>query len=164
MRFAGYVVIYAVGLLVQFSWAQYFSFQDLAPNVLLVMLIGMGLMRGPFAGEVMGFAWGLSWDALSIGLFGSHAFMFTLIGYLTGLLSHKWNEGKIFTQMLLTGIASALFLFGMCGLHGIFATDQSFCLTFSIMAQPLYNMLIAPPLFWVIARVAPYLAPAGYEI
>lgn len=164
MRFAVYAVIYAVGLLVQFSWMQYFSFEGVAPSVLLVMLIGMGLMRGPLAGEVMGFAWGLSWDALSVGLFGSHAFMFTIIGYLTGLLSHKWNENKVFTQMLLTGVASALFLCGMLALHGIFATGQAFGLNFSVMVQPFYNMLIAPPVFWVAARMAPYLASPGYDI
>ena len=143
-----YFIIYWIGIVIQFGWMRYFAPYGLAPNVILVLLIFVGLMRGPFAGELMGFAWGLSWDIMSVDLFGSHALLFTCIGYLSGFLSHKWNESKIVSQVVITGIGSILYWIGIAAISQIFAPGE-FTVKINYIAalQPLYNMLIAPAFF-----------------
>ena len=153
-KFIIYFFVYAVGIMVQFGWAKYLSPYGVCPNFLLVCLIFVGLMRGPLEGELLGFAWGLSWDAMSIEMFGSHAFVFTLLGYLSGLLSRKWDESKVSAQMLLAGGASVFFMIGMKTVFSIFGANEHFYnFNYITSLQPFYNMLIAPAIFWVGKRL-----------
>ena len=143
-----YFITFAGGLFVQFGWAKYFAFAGLSPNVILIALVLIGLTRGSFTGQLFGFFWGLSWDVLSVGIFGSHAFLFTCLGYLSGKLSHKWNESKVSTQILLTGVASAGYWAGMAALSQVFGSlENRFAFNYIIYLQPLYNMAVAPLLF-----------------
>lgn len=96
----------------------------------------------------MGFSWGLAWDVLAVDLFGSHAFLFTCFGYLSGKLSRKWNESKVINQMALTLIATLLFWLGMYLLYQVFSPGEyKFTLNYIILLQPIYNMLVAPLIF-----------------
>jgi rod shape-determining protein MreD len=145
-----YVITFIVGLIIQFGCARYLAIGGFSPNVLLVMLIFVGLMRGSQGGQVLGFAWGLAWDVMSVDLFGSHTLLFTGLGYATGKLSRQWNESKMVTQMLLTGIASVLFWVGMLLLYAVFSpAEHRVSLSMHLAAQILLNMLIAPVLYHI---------------
>lgn len=143
------VIVFLAGIIVQFSWTKYFAVYGLAPNILLVALVYISLMQGSLRGQLFGFAWGIAWDVLSVDLFGSHAFLFTLIGYLTGKLSHKWDETKGVTQMMLTGMASVLFSAGMFSLYQVFSPQEyAFSWNYITFLQPVLNMAVAPLLFF----------------
>jgi rod shape-determining protein MreD len=158
-RFLFYSLTFIVGIVLQFSWARYFAPYGLAPNVILVMLIFVGLIHGSFAGELLGFAWGLSWDAMSVDLFGCHAFLFTCIGFAAGKLSRKWNESKIVTQMALTGVASLLYIAGIALVYQVFGSPGNhFQLNYITLLQIFYNMLIAPILFKINLAADAYLS------
>lgn len=148
-KFIIYLIIYVAGLVLQFAWAKYLSPYGLSPNFLLVCLIITGLVRGPLEAQFLGFAWGLSWDALSTEMFGCHAFLFTCLGYFAGLLSRKWNESKISAQMLLTLLVSLFYLFGMKAVYFIFGGGEFvYSFNYTTLSQPLYNVIIAPFIFW----------------
>lgn len=147
-RLVFYFIVFWIGVVAQFGWMRYCAPFGLAPNLLMVLLIFIGLMRGPFPGQLMGFLWGISWDIMSVDLFGSHALLFTCIGYLSGFLSHKWNESKIVSQVIITGIASIFFWAGMAGITQVFGSSEPIArLNYIAVLQPLYNMLIAPLVF-----------------
>ena len=149
-KFIIYLIVYVVGLMVQFGWAKYFSPYGVSPNFLLVCLIFTGLMRGPLEGELLGFAWGISCDAMSTEMFGSYALLFTCLGYLSGLLERKWDESKVSAQMLLTGAASVFFLLGMKAVYAVFGANEFiYSINYITGLQPFYNMIIAPAIFVV---------------
>jgi rod shape-determining protein MreD len=128
------------------------------------MLIFVGLIHGSLAGELLGFLWGVSWDALSVDLFGSHAFIFTCIGFAAGKLNRKWNESKIVTQMALTGVASLAYFGGMALVYQVFgASENQFRLNYMTVLQILYNMIIAPFLFKINLAADEYLADTEYN-
>lgn len=163
-RLSLYAFVFISALVVQFCWMKFLSPAGLAPDFILILVIFIGLMRGSFIGEVMGFAWGISWDVLSVGLFGSHALMFVLVGYLAGLLNRKWNESKIVTQMLLAGLASIFFSLGLFALYQVFApAGFSFKFNYISALQPLYNMLVAPVVFKAGSIVAEMLTSGTEE-
>ena len=153
-KFILYFIIFIAGLIVQFSWVRYVSPGGFSPNFLLVCLIYIGLMRGPLEGQLMGFAWGLSWDAMSTEMFGCHAFLFTCMGYLTGVLSRKWDESKVSAQMSLAFIASLFFLLGMKVIYSIFGAGE-FVYSYNYLTgvQLLFNVILAPVVFWIGKRV-----------
>src|SRR5437762_7111568 len=45
-------------------------------DAILIVVLYFGLSRGPLAGEMLGFAWGLLMDASGLGLIGLHAFLY----------------------------------------------------------------------------------------
>jgi rod shape-determining protein MreD len=146
-----YVIIYLFGVVLQFSLAKYAAPMGLFPNVILVGLVFIALARGPLVGQLMGFAWGISWDAFSVDTFGSHALALTCIGFFAGQLKKQWNESKFITQMTLIGIASVLFLLELVIIHTIFDSSEKLGIwNYISCIQVLYNMIIAPVIFWII--------------
>ncbi|MFH1368606.1 MAG: rod shape-determining protein MreD [Elusimicrobiota bacterium] len=147
-RLIVYGGVFFAGLVIQFSFTQFFSIAGLSPNFLLIILIYIGLIYGPMPGQVFGFAWGLAWDIMSLDLFGSHAFLLTCAGFGSGLLSKKWNESKFSAQAVLVMVASVLFIFGKYLLYQIFSMgEHKFAVNYITALQPFYNMLITPVVF-----------------
>lgn len=143
-----YTTIFVLGLFLQFTIAQYMSIRGAAPNVALIMLLIVALLRGAMAGQMLGFFWGLTWDVYSIDLFGCHAFVFTAIGFLAGKLSRKWDESKPSSQIVLVFIASILYWLLIFFCYRIFNPEvYTLKLNYIIVIQPFYNALIAPVVF-----------------
>jgi len=149
-RIIFYGIIFFTGIILQFGWIQFLSLGGLVPNVIIILLMLVGLMRGPVPAQTLGFLWGLAWDSLSLDLFGTHALLFTILGYLSGQLSHKWNEAKVINQMVLTLFANSFFWVGTFVVYQVFAPGEfKFKVNYIMVVQPLYTMLVAPLLFKV---------------
>ena len=147
-RFVIYAGVFISGLIIQFSFMQFFSISGLAPNFILIFLVFIGLMYGPMAGQLFGFSWGLAWDIFSVDLFGSHAFLLTCIGFFSGLLSKKWNESKFSAQAVLVLVASVFYLLGQYLLYQIFSPGaRGLMLNYINLLQPFYNVLVTPLVF-----------------
>ena len=149
-KYAFYFIILFIIPAIQFSLSRYFTISGLAPNLILITIVFMGLMRGPIMGEVIGFSMGLFWDSLSVGLFGSHAFIFTTVGYLCGKLNKKWDEENISTQAFLV-FASSVFYWGcLYVLYYTFGTGiYQFEINKIVIIQPFYNVLVTPLIFFI---------------
>lgn len=147
-RFLIYIGVFVAGMVIQFSLNQFFSIAGVAPNFLLVFTIFIGLMYGPVPGQLFGFIWGLSWDIMSVDLFGSHVFLLTTVGFVSGLLSKKWNEDKFSAQAVLVGLSSIFFIIGKYLLYQIFSPGEyKFTLNYIVIFQPFYNVIMAPAVF-----------------
>ncbi|MFC1500978.1 rod shape-determining protein MreD [Elusimicrobiota bacterium] len=148
IRIFGYLTLFVIGLIVQFVFTKYFALYGIAPNFLLLAVLFVGIKKGAFPGQVLGFSWGLSWDVLAVDLFGVHAFLFTCVGFFSGKLSRKWDEGKVGTQMVVTGFASITFLIGLSFLYMLFG-ENNYTIKFNYIAisRIVLNMLLAPLVF-----------------
>lgn len=148
-RFIVYTIIYIAGLVIQFAFSKYADIFGVFPNILLLVLLYIGLTRGSFAGQILGFLWGLSWDIMSVGLFGSHSLVFTLIGYFSGKLARKWDESKIATQMIIAGFASVIF-WVLLDLTRIIFGEPGTAMRFDYISlfQIPYNMILVPVIFY----------------
>ena len=68
-----------------------FSFHDvtgIAPNILLIMTMSFGILRGRREGLLIGFFSGLLFDMFYNELLGPYALIFMFIGYVNGFF-HK---------------------------------------------------------------------------
>ncbi|MCB4792657.1 MAG: rod shape-determining protein MreD [Elusimicrobia bacterium] len=150
-----YILSFLIGLILQFSFSQYISINGLAPNFILIFIVFLSLMRGSITGQAYGFLWGLSWDVFSVRLFGCHAFIFTCLGYFLGLLSKKWDENKLSTQVFLTLVCSIFYWLALILLYQFFG-DGKLQVNYIMILQPLINMLLAPPVFRVCSLLVDY--------
>lgn len=116
-------------------------------NLVLVAVLSFGLSRGPLVGELLGFVWGLLVDAASLGFIGIHALLYTLAGYMAGVLKRQLDESKMGAQSLFTLGISILYMGFSYGLQRLFSYGIR-PISWAIVAQPLSNAILAPILFW----------------
>ncbi len=80
----------------------------IVPDLALVLLLATSCHYGSMTGVIVGFCVGLSHDLLGIAPLGFHAALYTLIGYLGGLLRSKVSSGHFITPMLVAFFATVL--------------------------------------------------------
>lgn len=93
MRLPLYVLAVGGGTLVQSTIVPVFGVGGVVPDLLLVLVILLGLRRGPEAGCLCGFVLGLAQDVLSGGPLGLQALSKALVGFLVGELP-RWCVGS----------------------------------------------------------------------
>ncbi|MBQ9135898.1 MAG: rod shape-determining protein MreD [Lachnospiraceae bacterium] len=73
--------------LLQSTVFQWIAFNDIVPNLLIVLIASFGFMRGEKEGLVIGFFCGLICDVFFGDIIGFHALVMMYIGYLNGKFS-----------------------------------------------------------------------------
>ncbi len=71
-------------VIVQVLASNYLSIGGAMPDLVLIFLVYIIIMRGQVVAEIAGFLLGLSLDILSSGTLGAHALSLTLAGFLLG--------------------------------------------------------------------------------
>jgi rod shape-determining protein MreD len=79
---AGVLLLFAA--LVQVSIASTIEVAEGHPNVLLVLVVTLALLRGPIFGACAGFWAGLVIDVASLGTLGLTSLLLTLAGHFAG--------------------------------------------------------------------------------
>jgi rod shape-determining protein MreD len=91
MRIAVVVFLAAVTQVSSFSSLRVFG---AAPDVLLVGLVSVALLRGALAGAVAGFAAGLIVDVATLGTLGVTSLLLTVAGYWAGRYGETTGRGR----------------------------------------------------------------------
>ncbi|PIE97580.1 MAG: rod shape-determining protein MreD [Treponema sp.] len=78
------------------------------PEFILILVIYIAIHNGTAIGTSCGFISGLLLDLMSLSPIGLHSFLFTLIGYIIGILHRKYNLNKIIIPATLTLISIGL--------------------------------------------------------
>lgn len=94
--------IISLGLILQSSVLPFLEVKGVKPDLLLVMLIGMGFWGGNPLGISVGLATGLLVDVLYGQALGLHALQYMLIGFGAGLFYNKVIYAKLLYPMMLT--------------------------------------------------------------
>lgn len=94
--------IVSLGLVLQSSLLPFWEVKGVKPDLLLVMLVGMGFCGGNPLGISVGFIVGLLVDVLYGQALGLHALQYMLIGFGAGLFYNKITYAKLLYPMMLT--------------------------------------------------------------
>ena len=71
------------------------------PDLILILVVYIALYNGTAAGITAGFFSGLIFDFLSLAPMGLHSFVFTVLGFLYGMLYGKYNVRRFFFPLIL---------------------------------------------------------------
>ena len=101
--------------LLQLTVIPFISYQNISPDLLIILVVYFTLLRGQLFGTILGFIVGILFDLASGGLLGSTAFAYTLSAFITG---YFYNEKKItpnltslnFSLIVLLAATLAIFL------------------------------------------------------
>ena len=105
-------VIVFVAAVLQASVFAGMSVLGAAPDILLVALVAVALVRGATTGAVAGFFGGLVIDIALLDTLGVTSLLLTLVGYWAGRYGETAPSGRRYAPYLAVGVMTVLFLVG----------------------------------------------------
>lgn len=143
------------GFLLQVGIAPYISIAGISPNFLIIVVVVAAMINGSDQGAGVGFVGGLMFDLLGAGAVGPAALVFTITGYLVGLLAqHLFAEGWLLPVTVL-GIASLFSEFLYLVFSSLLGSSVPFftALYAFVLPTAVYTSIISVLLFSIISRV-----------
>jgi rod shape-determining protein MreD len=126
-----------------------------APDLLLVVVISLGLLRGSIAGAVYGFAGGLIVDLLTLDTLGITSLVLTLAGFWAGRYAETTMLGRRSAPLIAVGALTALAGVFAFVLHYILGVEvvARFALVTTLVPTLILNLVLALPVFMLVRAV-----------
>jgi rod shape-determining protein MreD len=131
------------------------------PDVLLVTLVMIALLRGAIFGAAAGFGVGLLYDMGTFGTLGFTALLYTLAGYWIGRYGETTGRDRSHAPLLSVAVVTFLFAVGALMLHFMLGDNAPGrqVLVVSLFPTIALNLLISVPVYAAVRRI---LRPAGW--
>jgi rod shape-determining protein MreD len=148
------ILFFILTLLVQFFLGRYLNILGVFPNFVLIAIVFLGMLRGRLEASIVGFLFGFVWDVFSADIFGMRMLIFTLIGYLSGLLSRNFDREQIYVQFITVLISNIFYWVFIALIYSIFTSNYAniagsiFSLKTSLSL--LFTVIIGPPSFFIL--------------
>ena len=124
------------------------------PDVLLVTLVSIGLLRGAITGAVAGFAAGLVVDAATLGTLGFTALLLTLAGYWAGRYGETTGRSRAHAPLVATVAVTALVELGGYGLYSLLGETVAPREVLVVLPSAVaWNALLVYPVFAFVRRL-----------
>ena len=127
------------------------------PDLLLVSLVAVSLLRGSVAGACAGFFGGLLIDTATLETLGLSSLLLTLIGYWVGRYGETTGRDRTHAPFL--SVAVVTFLYALGGLALRFVLDESaparVVLLDTLFQGIALNLLLTWPVYAIVRRLLP---------
>lgn len=139
------------------------------PDMLLVTLVAISLLRGPMVGAFAGFVGGLLVDIATLGTLGMTSLLLTIAGYWAGRYGETTVSSRRYAPYLATTAMTFLYLFGALALRFMLAEPAPVrvVLLETFFQSLALNLLLMWPVYGIVRRLlsphesASYAAGAG---
>jgi rod shape-determining protein MreD len=111
------VAILFIAVIVQVSILSDVHIVHGRPQLLLVTVICVSLLRGPVFGAVAGFAAGFLADTATFGMLGFTSLLLTLAGYWTGRYGETTGRDRAHAPVLSVAVVTVVYQFSSLLLH-----------------------------------------------
>ncbi|MFN2627034.1 MAG: rod shape-determining protein MreD [Gaiellaceae bacterium] len=130
------------------------------PDLLLVTLVAIALLRGTLVGAAGGFFAGLVVDTANLEMLGLTSLLLTVAGYWIGRYGETTGRDRGHAPFLSVAVVTLLYAFGallvhfMLGQHAPAATVAA-----GVWAAIALNLILTAPVYWIVRRL---LRPADW--
>ena len=133
------------------------------PDLLLVTVVAIALVRGTTVGAVAGFAGGLLFDLATFGTLGVTSLLLTLAGYWIGRYGETTGRGRAHAPLLSVLVMTVAYAVAAYVLHTLLGDGVSarIALVDSLLAAVVGNLVLALPVYALVARILR--SPDGLE-
>lgn len=94
-------IIIVICFLCQSTVFHFFELSGVVPNLLLIVTMSFGLMRGRKEGLLIGFFSGLLMDIFFGGVLGPYAFIYMTMGYINGFFHRIYYVEDVLLPMIM---------------------------------------------------------------
>jgi rod shape-determining protein MreD len=132
------------------------------PDVLLVCVVCVALLRGPLAGACAGFFGGLVIDVALLETLGMTSLLLTMAGYWSGLYGERTAFDRRYAPYVAVTVTTLLYLSGMLLVHFLLAQPApARTVLFDTLFQSLaLNLLVTWPVYHAARWLLPSREPA----
>jgi rod shape-determining protein MreD len=125
------------------------------PDLLLVTVVAIALVRGTTVGAIAGFAGGLLFDLATFGTLGVTSLLLTLTGYWIGRYGETTGRGRAHAPLLSVLVMTVAYAVAAYILHTILGDTVSarIALLDSLLAALVGNLLLAVPVYALVGRI-----------
>ena len=126
-----------------------------APDLLLVTLVAIALLRGAVFGAGAGFAAGLVLDTASLARLGETSLLLTLAGYWIGRYGETTGRDRSHAPLLSVAVVTVLYAYALVALHVVLGdpVDARTVLVDALFPSILLNLLLTFPVYALVRRV-----------
>lgn len=144
-------------VVVQVSFATPLEVADGHPDVLLVLVTAIALLRGPVLGAGAGFWAGLLLDMAAFGTLGLSSLLLTLAGYWAGRFGQATTRSSPYPPLIAVALATVWLALGSAVLHFMLGESVPAGALFGQVLLPTLalNVLLAFPLYRLAVRIFP---------
>jgi rod shape-determining protein MreD len=125
------------------------------PDLVLVTLVAVSLLRGAIWGAAAGFAAGLLLDTANLARLGETSLLLTVAGYWIGRYGETTGRDRTHAPLLSVAVVTILYSVGALALHVVLGdpVDASTVLVRAFIPGVLLNLLLAFPVYALVRRV-----------
>jgi rod shape-determining protein MreD len=124
------------------------------PDLVLVTIVSVALLRGPLFGAAGGFTAGLLLDTATLGTLGVSSLLLTLTGYWTGRFGETTGRDRGHAPFLSVAAATILFAAASLVLHFMLGAQPSARLVLDgVPPTLLLNLVLTPPVYALCRRL-----------
>jgi rod shape-determining protein MreD len=147
------LLVFVVGIL-QVSAFSTISIAGGTPDVLLVTVVAVALVRGSVAGAVTGFAAGLLVDVATLATLGLTSLLFTLAGFWSGRYAETTGRARPHAPYLAITAATLFVVLGGWVLDALLGGSPSLGAALpGIPATVVWNLVVMLPMLALVRRV-----------
>lgn len=157
------IVVTAISILVCFllqtSVFDLFKLADTVPNVLLILVSSVAVMRGQKEGMLTGFFSGLLLDMFYGSWLGGFAFLYMIFGFVDGLFNQIYYSDDNFLPILMIGVNDLLYGLIMFIVYGLLQNHMHvwFYIKSIILPEMVYTIAVGLILYQVLLRINDWL-------
>ena len=148
-------VLILLAFVLQGTVFQTLSIASIVPNLLLILTVSFGFMRGKKEGMFVGFFCGLLIDIFYGSMIGFYALIYMYIGFCNGFLYKIFFDEDVKLPIAL--IAASDLLFGLVNYVCLYMLQGDFAfgtyLTRIIMPELVYTVLVTLILYQIILQI-----------
>ena len=148
-------IIITICYLLQTTIFHWFSFANIVPNLMIIVVSSFGFMRGKKEGMWVGFFCGLLVDIFCGFYLGIYALIYMYVGFINGIFQKKFYPDDIKLPMLLIGssdIAANLVVYFVMFLFRR-RFDFLYYLKSIILPEFVYTMVITIFLYIILLKI-----------
>jgi rod shape-determining protein MreD len=125
-----------------------------SPDLVLVTLVGVALLRGAIYGACAGFFAGLLLDTANLETLGFTSLLLTVAGYWIGRYGETTGRDRSHAPLLSVAVVSILYALGALGLHVVLGepAPAQVVLLDSLAPTILFNLLLTVPVYALCRR------------
>jgi rod shape-determining protein MreD len=124
------------------------------PDLLLVTLVAIALLRGSVVGAVGGFFAGLLVDTATLGMLGLTSLVLTLVGYWVGRYGETTGRDRAHAPFLSVAVVTVLYELGLLVVHFVLGESApGGAVVRSLIPAIVLNLILTGPLYALVRRL-----------
>jgi rod shape-determining protein MreD len=127
------------------------------PNLLLVTIVAVALLRGSVFGATGGFFAGLLLDTANLGTLGLTSLVLTIGGYWIGRYGETTGRDRTHAPFVSVAVVTVLYAVGVLALHFLLGDPVSGrrILLESLVPTIAFNLILTAPVYWIVTKLLP---------